>query len=119
MNLPLDSLPGFGKDSMDAAMKSFGAVSQSVQAIAAETADFSKKSFEHGAETLEKMLGAKSLDKAVELQSDYLKSSYESFVAQSQRLSELYADLAKQVFKPLEGFAGKFPASPFTSQARS
>lgn len=119
MNLPLESLPGFSKDSMDAAMKSLGAVSQSVQAIAAETADFSKKSFEHGAETLEKLLGAKSLDKAVELQSDYLKTSYESFVAQSQRLSELYTDLAKQVFKPLEGFAGKFPASPFTSQASS
>jgi hypothetical protein len=119
MNLSLETLPGFSKDSMDTAMKSFGALSHSVQAIAAETADYSKKSFEHGAETLEKMLGAKSLDKAVELQSDYLKASYESFIAQSQRLSELYGDLAKQVFKPLEGFAGKFPASPFTSQAGS
>jgi hypothetical protein len=119
MNIRLDNMQGFNKDGMDAAMKSFGAVSQSVQAIAAETADFSKKSFEQGAEALEKMLGAKSIDKAVELQSDYLKTSYEAFIAQSNRMSTLYADLAKEVFKPFEGLVGKFPGAAFTGQANS
>ncbi|MDC7785851.1 phasin family protein [Rhodoplanes sp. TEM] len=119
MTIRLDNVQGFGKDGMDAAMKSFGAVSQSMQAIAAETADYSKKTFEHGAEVLEKILGAKSLDKAVELQSDYLKASYESFIAQSNKMSELYADLAKEIYKPFEGLVGKFPATPFAGQTGS
>ncbi|RAI42890.1 phasin family protein [Rhodoplanes roseus] len=117
MNIRLDNVQGFSKDGMDAAMKSFGAVSQSVQAIAAETADFSKKSFEQGAEVLEKLLAVKSVEKAVELQSDYLKSSYEAFIAQSNRMSELYAELAKEIYKPFEGLAGKLPTSPFMGQA--
>ncbi len=55
-----------GKDNMDATMKTFGAVSKSAQAIAAEVADYSKKSFEDGTKVMEKLLGVKSLDKAIE-----------------------------------------------------
>ena len=36
------------KENMDSAMKSFGAVSKGMQAIAVEAADYSKKSFEQG-----------------------------------------------------------------------
>lgn len=117
MNIPLDNVQAFGKDSMDAAMKSFGAVSKSMQAIAAETVDYSKKSFEQGTAVLEKMVSAKSLDTIFDLQSSYLKSSYEGFIAQSNRMSELYADLAKDLYKPFEGFAGKFSVPGFGKPA--
>ena len=38
----------FGKESVDASMKAFGAVSKGAQAIAVETVDYSKKAFEEG-----------------------------------------------------------------------
>ena len=91
-----------GKDNMDATLKSFGAVSKSVQAIAVEVADYSKKVFEQGSAATEKLIGAKSLEKAFEVQSDYLRSAHESFVAESTKLGELYADLAKETYKPFE-----------------
>jgi hypothetical protein len=119
MNTTLDSVQSYGKDSVDAAVKSFGLLTKSVQTITLETADYSKKSLEQGTAAIEKILGAKSLDKAMELQSEYLKSTYESLIAQSNRMSELYVDLAKQFYKPLEGFAGKLPTGPFTGQASS
>jgi hypothetical protein len=50
----------------------------------------------------------KSLDKAFEAQSEYAKSAYETFVADSQKIAGLYGDLAKQVFKPLESLVTKF-----------
>ena len=56
---------------MDAALKSLGAVSKGAQAIAVETADYAKKSFEQGTATLEKLVGVKTLDKAIEIQTDY------------------------------------------------
>src|SRR5205807_9970431 len=62
-----------GKDNVDVAMKQFGTVSKGWQAIATEFADYSKKSFEDGSAALEKLLGAKSLEKAIEVQSEYAK----------------------------------------------
>ena len=91
-----------GKENVDTCMKQFGTVSKGWQAIATEVADYSKKSFEHGTATLESLLGAKSLDKAIEIQSDYVKTAYEGFVAQSSKLGELYTDLAKETYKPFE-----------------
>jgi phasin family protein len=102
-----DQMQKMSKDSMDMAMASFGAWSKNAQAIATEVADFSKKSFEGSAAAWEKLMGAKSLEKAMEVQSEYLKSSYEDFVAQSTKLSELYTDLAKEAYKPFEGVMAK------------
>ena len=73
----------------------------------AEAADFARKSFEQGTATFEKLVGAKSLDKAIEIHTDYLKTSYEGFVAQSTKITELYANVAKEAFKPLEGIVAK------------
>lgn len=95
-----DQMQKFSKDNMDMAMASFGAWTKNAQAIASEFADYSKKSFEESTAALEKLMGAKSLEKAMEVQSEYLKSSYEEFVAQSTKLGELYAGLAKEAYKP-------------------
>ncbi len=102
-----DELQKLGKDNMDAAMKSFGALSKGVQAIAVEVADYSKKSFEESSAAAEKMFGAKTLDKAIEIQTDYAKQAYEGFVAGATRIGELCADLTKESYKPFESYLGK------------
>ncbi len=107
----LDEVQQLNKDGVDATMKAFGAWSKSWQAIAVELTDYSKKVFEHGTATAEKLIGAKSLDKAFEVQSDYIRSSYEGFVAEATKLGQLYSDLAKETYKPFENQFGKFPAA--------
>jgi phasin family protein len=102
-----DEVQQFGKGGVEATMKSFGAFSKSVQAIATEAADYSKKAFEDGTAAAEKLMGAKTLDKAVEVQSDYFKKAYEAFVSQATKVSELYADLAKETYKPFEGYVAR------------
>jgi len=97
-----DEIQQFGKGNVDAALKSFGALSKSVQAIAVEVTDYSKKALEEGTAAAEKLLGAKTLDKAIEVQTDYLKGAYEGFVTRAAKLGELYADLAKETYKPFE-----------------
>ena len=94
----------YGKEHMDTTLKAWGQVSKGVQAIAAETADYSKKSFEEGSATVEKLLGARSFEKAVEIQTAYAKTTYEDFVAQATKLGELYTDLAKETYRPFETF---------------
>ncbi|MDI3467976.1 MAG: hypothetical protein OJF62_000039 [Pseudolabrys sp.] len=96
-----------GKENMDAALKSFSALSKSGQAIAVEIADYSKKTFEDGTAALEKLFGVKSFDKAIEVQTEYAKTAYESFVAEATKLGDLYADLAKESYKPFEAVFAK------------
>ena len=95
------------KENMDVALKSFGEFGKSYQAIAVEMADYSKKSFEEGSAALEKLMGAKTLDKAIEVQTDYAKSAYEGFVAQATKMGEMYTELAKEMYKPVETAVAK------------
>jgi hypothetical protein len=98
-----EDLQTVGKENVDATLKSFGAIQKSGQAIAVELADYSKKAFQDGSAALEKLFGVKSLDKAIEVQSEYAKTAYEGFVAEATKLSSLYTDLAKETYKPFEG----------------
>lgn len=91
-----------GKENVEAAMASFGAVSKGAQSAAAEVADFAKRSFEQGSATVEKLAGVRTLDKAVEIQTEYLKSSYESLVAQASKFGALYANVAREAYAPVE-----------------
>lgn len=99
------------KDNAELAAKSFASFQKSAQAIAVEVADYSKKAFEESSAAFEKLLGAKSLDKAIEVQTTYFKNSYEAFVAEATKLGELYSDLAKDAYKPFENAFTK--AAPF------
>ncbi|MFL5043218.1 MAG: phasin family protein [Xanthobacteraceae bacterium] len=103
----LDEVQKLGKDNVEATLKSFGAASKAFQAIAAEVTNYAKKSFEDGTAAMERLLGAKTFEKAIEVQSEYVKTSYEGFVTEATKLGELYADLAKESYKPFEGYLAK------------
>jgi len=55
------------------------------QAIATAYGDYTKKSFEDTKSFVEKPSGVKSFDKVVEIQTDFAKSAFETFVAESQK----------------------------------
>ena len=102
-----EDLQQVGKENVEVAMKSMGALSKGAQAIAVEMADYSKKSFEDGTAAMEKLFGVKSLDKAIELQTEFAKTTYEGFVAKANKISEIYVDLAKESYKPFEAIVAK------------
>ena len=102
-----EDLQQVGKENMDSAMKCWGALSRGTQAIAVEMADYTKKTFEDGTAALEKLFGVKSFDKAIEVQTEFAKTAYEGFVAEATKLGELYADLAKESYKPFESMMAK------------
>jgi hypothetical protein len=102
MTQGFDSIQKFSKDAMDAGLKTFESSGKNMQAIATQVADYSKASFEQGQGLVEKLMGAKSFDKALEIQSAYAKTAYEGFVAHATKLGELYTAMAKEAVKPLE-----------------
>ena len=91
-----------GKDGFDAAVRSFGEVNKGFQAIAAEVTDYSKKAFEDSTRAFEQLIGAKSIEQAIEIQSQYAKKAYDTYVAEMSKLGEMYVGLAKDAYKPVE-----------------
>ena len=49
----------------------------------------------------EKLLGARSVESAVQIQTEFAKQAYEGFVAQATRVSELYTRVASDALKPV------------------
>ena len=101
----------FNKEQLEAFAASAEQVTKSAQQIAAEATDYSKKSFETSSAYVEKLLGVKSFDKALEIHTEFAKSSYEGLVAQATKFGELYSNLAKEAFKPFEGAIAKAQAA--------
>jgi phasin family protein len=99
------------KEAMDTMMKSYSAMTKAFQAIATEAADYSKKSFENSIAHVEKLSSVKSVEAAFELQTGYVKSAYEGYVAEATKIGEMYADLAKDAYKPYEAPVAKATAA--------
>ena len=104
----VEDIQQYGKEHLDTVVASATTLQHGIQAIASAYGDYTKKSFEDTKSMVEKLSGVKSLDKALELQTEFAKSAYETFVAESQKIAGLYTDLAKQTFKPFEGMIAKF-----------
>ena len=101
-NMNLDDFQKLGQHNMDTAMKMFGEWNKGWQAIAAEMSDYTKRSFEEGTATFEKLLSAKSVEQAVEIQTGFAKRTYDGYMHQMSRIGGMYAELAKEAYKPVE-----------------
>ena len=96
-----------GKEQIDTATASANILPGGFQAIATAYGDYAKKSFEDTKSFVEKMSAVRSPDKAIEVQTEFAKTAYETFVTESQKIGALYGDLAKQSYKPFGGLVAK------------
>ena len=96
---------------MSAAPASAEPAPVSLQTIANAYRDYTRKSIEEFGSFVEQLSGARSLDKAMTVQSEFVKRAYETSVAESQKICELHNRLAKQTLDPFKGMTGKPPAA--------
>ena len=68
---------------------------------------YSKTGFEQTTKALEQLVGAKSLEQAFEIQSQYAKKAYDLHVAETSKLSEMYITLVRSAYKPVEQAVSK------------
>jgi hypothetical protein len=107
MDKELEQVQKVGQDGMNATVRSLGEVNKGFQAIAAEVARYSKKAFEDGTNALEQLIGAKSVEQAFEIQSQFAKKAYDSYIAEASKLGEMYVGLAQSAYKPVESALSK------------
>jgi len=92
----------FSKQQVEAMTAFATTMTKGMQEIAAETADYSKSAMAAGGEAVEKLFGAKSVETAIQIQSDYAKSAYEGFVAKTTKINEILAKVAGEAMKPAQ-----------------
>jgi len=77
----------------------------SIQTIANAYEDYTNRSFQESRSFVEKLMRVRSFDKAIEIQTEFTRQTFVNLVAESQRMCELYNELAKRIFRPWERFA--------------
>jgi hypothetical protein len=102
--IKIEDIQQYGKEHFETVVASASTVQNGLQAIAGAYGDYTKKSFEDTRSFVEKLSGVKSIDKAIEIQTEFAKSAFETYMAESQKIGALYRDLATQSFKPFGGF---------------
>jgi len=107
----IEDMQKMSKEQFDAAKVSADALTKGLQQIATEATEFTKKSMESSNGLFEKLSGVKTLDKAIEIHTDFAKSAYEAMVAQATKMGELYTAIAKDVYKPVEEAFAKVQAA--------
>jgi phasin family protein len=98
-----DTVLGYGKDTVEAYMKSATVAGKGVESINSEIYSYSKDAIEESIAAGKAILGSKSLHEAFELQTDYAKTAFESYIGELTRVSELVTSAAKDSFAPLQG----------------
>ncbi len=91
-----------GQANYDAVVRAYGEASKSFQAIGQELNDYTKSSFESATRAFEQLAGAKSLERALEIQTNYAKAAFESWTAEVSKIGEMYQAAASDAYKPFE-----------------
>jgi hypothetical protein len=92
-----------GKEGFDAIVRAYGEANKGFQAIAAEVTDYSKTAFEDAT----RAFTAKSAEQAFEIQSQYAKKAYDAHLVEMSKLGEMWADLARDAYMPVERVIAK------------
>jgi phasin family protein len=92
----------------ETASRSFAEANKGFQALAAEMMNYSKAAFDDGIRTWAELIGVRSLEQAMALQSDYAKRVYENHMAELSKLGEMCMGTMRDASKPVEDAARRF-----------
>lgn len=84
----------------------------SLQSLAEAYGSYTCKSFEQTRSFLEQLAGTRSLSRAIELQTEFARAAFETFVTESRKIREMHRELAKQRLISLEGLVMGRSATP-------
>ena len=97
----LDEFTKLGKDNMDAAIEAGTIAAKGFEAISQEVTDYNKRIFEAGVANAKALMGVKTVQEAMELQTGFARNSFDEFVSKGTKISELSVKVAQDVAEPV------------------
>lgn len=111
----LEDFQSMGKDNVDAMVQSSKILTKGMEDLTRAFFDLAQNSVEQSVAVSQAMLKAKTLKEVADMQNDLVKKSFDQFVAEGTKLSELSVKVANDAAEPLTSrmneVASRFSAS--------
>ena len=96
-----DEFAAFGKENVDAVMAAGNAATKGFEAISGEVMALTRDTFEEGVTAGKAVMGARTYQEIVELQSGFAQASMQRFLDTTTRLGEMSLNLTNDAFEPV------------------
>ena len=97
----LNQLNDVSKRNLEAVVTSLTAATRGAESLGAQAMSYGKPSMEQGAEAARALSAARSVQEAVELQTNYARTALETYLSEMNRMSEPVAASVKDSLQPL------------------
>jgi len=101
MSKSMEDATAFGQENVEAMVESGKIFAKAAEEMNAELMAYSKKTYEDGMAMAKELTSVKSVTELFEKQTEFAKTSFDTFVAEATKLNEMYANAAKQAFAPI------------------
>jgi len=98
-----DNFFGYSRETVEAYVKAANAAGKGVETLHNELYTYSRQSVEDSISATRALFASKSVHEALELQTDFVKSSFDAYVGQMTKLSEIMFSATKEAISPLQG----------------
>lgn len=97
-----DELAALNKDNMDAFVKAANIMSKGVEDMGKAYWAFAQSSVETGVEASKAMMGARTINDVVEIQTDLMRNSVDNALAEGTKLTEMAVKVTNDSVAPLQ-----------------
>ena len=94
---------GYGKETVEAYAKAANVAAKGAETLNNEIFAYSKQSMEDTIAQTKALMATKSVHEAFELQADFAKTAFETYVSQMTKFSEIFVSTTKDSFAPIQG----------------
>lgn len=96
-----EDLSKFSKENLDAVVAASAIFAKGFETVGKEWMTFTQDSMEASAQAAKALLAAKTLREAVDVQTDFAKSTFDKLVAESTKLSEISVKVTNEAAEPI------------------
>jgi len=97
-----DQFVSFSKDTAEAVIKSANAAGKGLETINSEVFSYTRKSIEDGIVASKAIMASKSVNEAIQLQSEYSKAAIETYVDELAKFGDLALAITRSAATPLQ-----------------
>ena len=102
MTKGMNELADFNRNSLEAFAASAGLFAKSLEKAASDQSAFLKSSYEEGVAAVKAATSSKSVQDALEVQTDYLRSALEKNISHMNKLADHWVSTGKEVVEPMK-----------------
>ena len=103
-----DQFVAFGKDNAEAVLKSANLAGKGIESISSEAFAYARKSAEESVAAAKAVLSSKTIEEAFQLQSEFSKAVFETYVDQLAKFGDMALAAARHAAEPLQARATAF-----------